>query len=122
MNITLLQKRLRAFTRDKFKERTYTEQRTAPIHHLKEEVEEILEAINKYSSFSDVVDMDEMHEARVELIYEFADALLLILASIEHCRIRTDELTHACWSKLETCESSEWKLVDKETKVYKRIK
>jgi NTP pyrophosphatase (non-canonical NTP hydrolase) len=66
----------------------------APLHHLKEEVEEIIEAIETKS--------------REETLEEYADALILLTGSAIRLGFSSRDLINASFDKMKKNEKRDW--------------
>lgn len=73
----------------------------AVLHHLKQEVPELIEAIEKYGD-----KMKPLGEPKVE--FEFADCFILILNAASKYGLNFNQLMYVSMLKLEICKNREW--------------
>ena len=76
------------------------------IHHLKEEVKELLEVVTAYEASKP--DGKLLKESK----YEYADCLMLLLDSAYHIGFSAEELIFATFEKLEVNKNREWQQPD----------
>jgi NTP pyrophosphatase (non-canonical NTP hydrolase) len=84
----------------------------APLHHLKEEVEEVIESV-KWDQAS-----DKLEDSTLE---EYADCLILLVGSATRLGITAEQLLEASFDKMQKNEERDWGEPD-EKGVYKHIK
>jgi len=85
-----------------------TEDRTLGIlNHLKEEVEEVIDAKNNYED-------DPTGLSQQKMASEFADCLILLLDAARKSNLNTDLLMQAAEYKMKINRSREWKPANEE--------
>lgn len=80
-------------------------------HHLKKEVAELIEALEKYyrGTYSNTDGgMEELEKKIYNVKMEFADCFILLLDAASHFPITTDMLFEASEEKLEIVKAREW--------------
>ena len=77
----------------------------AIVYHLKKEVDELIEAIEKYNKSKGLT----FEESRLSQAYtEYADCFMLLLDSAFHFGLSADDLIGITISKLEVNKTREW--------------
>lgn len=90
-------------------------QRSAPIaYHLKKEVDELIDAINKAKELGcdESVGVGEFGRQLQATKFEYADCLMLILDSAHHFGISAKDLISAVIDKLEINKNRKWGKAD----------
>jgi len=84
------------------------ERSTAILHHLKKEVPELIEAVEKYQSINSIKDISESNLKLSEMLFEFADCLMLLLDSADKMGISGNLLIYYCYKKLAINKLRKW--------------
>ncbi len=87
----------------------------AILHHLKKEVIELIEAINKFEKirYDDSVGVGEYGRKIKNVKIEFADCFMLILDSASHFNLTARDLVMDTKDKLEINKTRKWGNPDK---------
>lgn len=87
----------------------------AIVHHLKKEVEELIEALNKTDALyaDDSVGVGEFERQVNRTKMEFADCFMLLLDSAHHFGISSDGLIALTRKKLDINKARKWGKPDK---------
>lgn len=82
----------------------------AIVHHLKKEVDELIEALNKtnYLGCDDSVGVGEFGRQVEKTQMEFADCFMLLLDSASHYHITAEQLIEFTREKLEINKARKW--------------
>lgn len=98
----------------KFSSKTFGEGQRNPaiLYHLKEEVDELIDATvdyHKHNSCKNIIKSDELLE---KLMFEYADCLTLILDSADNAGLSAKMLIDITRRKLEINKKREWEKPD----------
>jgi len=87
----------------------------AIVHHLKKEVDELIEALNKSEAmaFDDSIGIGEFGRQVEKTQMEFADCFMLLLDSASHFHITAEQLIEFAREKLEINKIRKWGKPDK---------
>jgi len=82
----------------------------AIAYHLKKEVDELIEAINKSNEMGvdNSIGVGEFGRQIEKTKYEYADCFLLLIDSANHFGIKAKELIDYSRKKLNICKGREW--------------
>lgn len=80
---------------------------TAIIHHLKKEVPELIEALEKFQKMG-LRDGNKRDEAMKDCLYEFADCFMLLLDSARSFGLDSKTLIEFTHLKLEINKNRKW--------------
>lgn len=96
----------------KWSDATFGDKQRNPaiIHHLKKEVDELIEALNKSNVLGcdDAVGVGEFGRILHATEMEYADCLMLLLDSANHFGLKANDLLELTRSKLEINKKRQW--------------
>ena len=87
----------------------------AIVHHLKKEVDELIEALNKTNAFGydNSIGVGEFKRKCEKTEMEFADCFMLLLDSAHHFDLTAENLINLTRKKLDINKSRKWGKPDK---------
>lgn len=88
----------------------YRKRTTAIVHHLKKEVDELIQALNKTYELGcdESVGVGELRRQIDKTEFEYADCFMLLLDSAHHFGLSAENIVHLTREKLEINKKRKW--------------